>query len=167
MGQGRRGMAQGHRSHATGMCDCHAMYRDHWHYHCDMSDACTGASARFAAIGGRSRVRLERLCTTDGAMMLRRLHAVVARHCRLGIRRRCDRYTHCPMFDRMHLHHLHGCRGRAGPVEHQGNAQQQAQHDGAKGHDGYFTLPGCFRCTGNMNSRPEAPPRFQVQSLKA
>ena len=82
MRQSRRGMAQGHRSHVSGM-RCHrTMEHDYGHHHGDLIGACAGARIRFAAIGRRMLA----LGWGMGTLQMRRLTVVVARHGSLDVR---------------------------------------------------------------------------------
>ena len=134
MEQGWRGMAQGHRPNAAGARNGRRQKWRHGNNRSHMAHAGTSTGVRFAAIEG-GMFALGRLGNVSGTDV-RRLSVMVAwRHGKLGFRHcrtcRCVHFARLPM----HLCHLHGRHRRGRPVEHQGNAQHQAQQDGATRHE--------------------------------
>lgn len=135
MGQGRCGMTQGHRSHATDMQEGGALEGHHGHHGSGLVNARASTRVRFAAIRRLTGLFVpQRGGRVSSTQRGRGLPVVVAWHGRCSVRHRCDRNACRSMLSRVHLHHLHGRHGRGCPVEYQGNAQQQAQQDGAGGH---------------------------------
>lgn len=168
MGQRRRRMPPGHRTHAVSVLDNRGV-EDHVRDRgLGMVRAGAATSSRFTAIRGwvpgPGRLGIQCHNGLSGGVGGDCLIVLMARLGFHGLDDFCglDRFGHACMV------HMRGRRHGRGPVEDQGNAEEDAQEDRPGRHGGYFTLGPKGSGTGNVNWRMRlCEPHGAISALSA